>query len=61
MALWMGLGNIKGIIIGDKLRFDWRWSTAFGKGELKIVDDNKLEGTCGYDQSYTGAGVWKLE
>jgi hypothetical protein len=61
MSLGLGVGDITGLVIGNKFRFSWQWSTAFGKGILTVSDNQgRLEGSCGYDQDNEGAGIWRL-
>jgi hypothetical protein len=54
----LGLGTIKGTVVGRQLYFDWEWANNYGRGLLEARDDGGFAGTWGYREARSGAGTW---
>ncbi len=57
-----GTGRLEGIIIGEKLHFQWVLGDAFGQGVLdQRVSKHALNGLIGYAESDSNGGEWHLK
>ena len=53
----LGIGSIKGKVIGQELHFEWDWAKNYGRGVFH-VSANGFAGTWGYRKAESGAGTW---
>jgi hypothetical protein len=54
----LGLGTLRGQVVGDQLHFDWGWAGNYGRGVLTGRSDGSFAGTWGYREAASGAGRW---